>query len=656
MQLAKMFAELGFVIDTSKLSQFEFMITNTKKNMTSFSREVNTANRKLNSLVNHLGRTGTALDSGKLLTAANKLRTGVQGFTRASGKFISTEKHFGIAATKIIGHVNRIDTAITNGSVGWAVYSNSVSLARDRINELAHAIRRLNRLTPPRPPSGGSGGGGGRNGGGSGGGNNGGGYNGNNGPMGGVRSFFKPMLPTGMGMGGLLGGGYAVKEIIQTGREMQAMEQKLKAVSRSTSDFNNNLAFVKKTSNDLAIDVESFGKSYASIFQSAKSSQTTEQIQKTALGLNKYFRALQMTPDEIKGSMKAIGQMYNKQKVMAEELTGQLGERAAGVVQLFAEASGKSVDAFFKDMQKGLIKPEIINKVADLMGQMAEKNGALNQSLQTSSAKQVRFNNKLKTLSLTILKKVDPALAVMFDGLSKIADAIEPIFNVLFEFFSLIAWGVKEIFKGGKALYDLIGPLDTATSKFNTAIVIISAGLISLIAGSTKMGKAVELAFSALKKSIPFVALLTFVWLMRQIQEMYEGEDNFAMAIKNAFIRMFYGIKSVSLDIQIYLMQIELAGYRTWNALKSLDMQALMDAWGNVEMPLWMKVITGQYGSSPLNFAGMAAYSLANRDQKVEVELKPIVLDITWEVDGKTYHATPTVPVNGGAVYVGGRG
>ena len=45
---------------------------------------------------------------------------------------------------------------------------------------------------------------------------------------------------------------------------------KLQAVSENAAVFNSNLEFVKKTSQELALNISEFGASYASIFQSAK--------------------------------------------------------------------------------------------------------------------------------------------------------------------------------------------------------------------------------------------------------------------------------------------------------------------------------------------------------------------------------------------------
>ena len=231
----------------------------------------------------------------------------------------------------------------------------------------------------------------------------------------GLMSFMRPMLPTGMGIGGLLGSGYAFREIVTAGRELQAMEFKLKAVSESAEVFNSNLKFVKETSQGLALNVTEFGASYASIFQSAKRFAGVEQIQEMSLGMNKYFRTLQMTPDQIKGSLRAVGQMLNKEQVMAEELKNQLGERAAGVMDIFAKAAGTDVKGLFKLMQDGKVGSDIVLKAGVLMGEWADKQGTLSQALELSAAKQEQFNNKLKEASLLILKSgLDEFLASMF--------------------------------------------------------------------------------------------------------------------------------------------------------------------------------------------------------------------------------------------------
>ena len=314
-QIASLYASLGFNVDQSGLTTFRTEMQTLKKEFTGVLKDTANMNRRLKVLAGRLGEFNRLFNPQnitdwrkRLVTAIRQYQNVMQSSRQQMTVFANDVEKSQI---KLLGFETRLRSNITTLDK-YRTHLEPVVLLLERLRAAAGSPL-------PRPRGGYGGGGGGQGGGGGHGGQGGAGGGVGSGLLqaAGIGAFLRPMMPTGMGLGGLLGSGYAFREMVLAGRELQAMEFKLKAVSESADVFNSNLKFVKETSQALALNVTEFGSAYASIFQSAKRFAGVEQIQEMSLGMNKYFRTLQMTPDQIKGSLRAIGQMLNKEQVMA---------------------------------------------------------------------------------------------------------------------------------------------------------------------------------------------------------------------------------------------------------------------------------------------------------------------------------------------------
>jgi len=334
------------------------------------------------------------------------------------------------------------------------------------------------------------------------------------------------------------------------------MEMKLQAVSENAAVFNSNLEFVKKTSQELALNVSEFGASYASIFQSAKRVAGVEQIQQMSEGMNKYFRTLQMTPEQIKGSLRAVSQMFNKEAVQAEELRGQLAERAAGVFEIFAKAAGTDVKGLQDLMKEGKVGSDIVLKAGVMMGEWADKQGTLAVALQQSAAKQEQFNNKLKEMSLLILKSgLDEALAAMFS-------ALVPIINAVGKSIAFVLSLLKKIWTFFKAMgvYVKENPLSTIFMVAGLSVlalipIVKALGLaLSLVLGRAIISAGIlNAAFLLMRTRILLVygAVGGLIYLFSELDGYFKGEeDNFLMT-------WYYTVQMLASEMDLFFAKLK---------------------------------------------------------------------------------------------------
>lgn len=113
--------------------------------------------------------------------------------------------------------------------------------------------------------------------------------------------------------------------------------------------------------------------------------QGTQEFYKNAA---MFARIRGATDEDLKGIMVAFQQMASKGKVQAEELRGQLGDRLAGAVQLFADAIGKTPQELDKLMKDGkLLAQDVLPKVSEKMAELVKQAGGMNAvSKQTATS------------------------------------------------------------------------------------------------------------------------------------------------------------------------------------------------------------------------------------------------------------------------------
>ena len=544
MQVAKLFASLGFKIDTADLSHFESLLNKAQGEMSQFAKDLNFVSQKLKTMKSRFGQANDALKDTDIAKAADRVAKAVDKYVKNAKEIVDidgkVERVFKDTGVRLDLLSNKLD----GGTSAWNRYEQQVKEATARMKEFSAAARERQSINPPRSTGAGSGAnqGGGAGGRGAGGrGNNGvDDEGGMSGMLLGGQKFGKAFVGQ-MAMGGALGAGYLLKEAIQTGREIDSMIFKLQAVSRGTQEFRTNLKYVRETSQYLAVDVEEFGNAYAQIFQGAKGKYSQTQIQDMFTGFNEYFKTLKMSADDQKGALRGISQMFGKEKVQAQELILQVGQRTAGMVQVFADANDMTVAQLLKTMELGKTTTDMVVKAGLASAKAAKAMNTLPDALKTSVSAQARFTNELKWLAHTILKIADPALAKMFDGMAEALKVIKPILVGVTE---MISWFVELV----KILIEL--PLGSWILIVTYAMIGLGFALMGGGSAAIFAARAITFLASALKllrAAIPMAALLGLLWVLGEItkwkKDQADGIETFTwLDLASAKLQLFFSI------------------------------------------------------------------------------------------------------------------
>lgn len=386
----------------------------------------------------------------------------------------------------------------------------------------------------------------------------------------GIMAFLKPMLPMGMGLGGMLGGGYAFRELIGAGREMMAMELKMKAVSKSSEAFANNMKFVRELSQQLGLDLVGAGNAYAQIVVTAQEKMNPEQMQKMFTGFNKYYATVHMTAEDQRLANLAIQQMFGKDKIQAQEARLQMGQRVTPFIKLLTEAAkeklGDKFTTFDDVMKRGLLDPAtLLPVVADKLTIIANTGGALAEALENSQVAQLRFNNSLKEFSYIVMKGgLDHALAVMFaygsEAVPMAAKAIKGLMHSVKNTFAFM-------YAAATDFNTIVVSLEMAIASLGIAMIVALTGGA---AGFTFLWRAAGIATTAVTgllgvlKSVaifvrPIAIALTAIESLSILVDSLEGKD-----ISNSWIigliswvdllfnKISYYVSKISLEMTMY--------------------------------------------------------------------------------------------------------
>lgn len=465
--VATLFAELGFKIDNQGIDTFRTTIKDIQKELGNVMRTSANTGKSVSALIKKINGVNSAFDPTKMQAWRKQLNTGVKSYIDMIG---ANEKALNNLSTKSVDASRRMK--LLTGRVDQGTDALGKYLLRLESVILALARLRAAGVNLPRVGGGLQGGGNGSRGGGGGHPPSGGSGLGSLLAGAGLGSFLKPMLPMGMGVGGFLGAGYTVKEVITTGREMMAMELKMKSVSGESADFARNMEYIRDLSQALGLSLTEAGNAFANIVVTAKDKMSPREMQRMFTGFNKYYAAVHMTSADQKLANLAIQQMFGKDKIQAQEARLQMGQRVTPFIKLLTEAAkeqlGDKFTSFDDVMKRGLLDPsKLLPSVADKLAKIAENGGALEEALHNSRVAQERFNNSLREFSYALMKSgLDEFLAGMFDLGNKV---IPPLLT-----------GFKWLFKAIKSFYSIIRALGEWVID-HPFLATLSAALVLLL-------------------------------------------------------------------------------------------------------------------------------------------------------------------------------
>ena len=432
MQIAKMFATLGFQVDTTGLVNFKKSLSDARGEMTNITRGGKNATRQFRNLRHEVDKLSSSM--GKIKNAGGNRAVGGSYRSLAGDVWKVNNALNSIAAnqpktTKAIGKIN---ASVIAGLTHWNAYRRSIVQTRQSLANLNGDLNRLranSRIDVRINQNGGGGGGGNRGGGGGHGGMAG-------GALGlGIKQFLGNMIPT-MALGGIgAGAGFAATKMVATAREQTSMESMILMTSKSAEEFKHTVDYINTEAMRLGLNAADFGKSFAQVSMSAEK-LSQGQKEKMFTGFSEFMISMGTNADDQKGIFRAFNQMFSNNRILQEEIN-QLSDRgipATLVYDAAMKAYGLDTVAQVKKLQEaGKLDPsKVLTVMADVLQTKAHETGAYDKMQNSSMFKQNQFMAELRAASKEIMDSgLDEMLGDLFGQLTKIVTLFKDFATVV---------------------------------------------------------------------------------------------------------------------------------------------------------------------------------------------------------------------------------
>jgi tape measure domain-containing protein len=210
-----------------------------------------------------------------------------------------------------------------------------------------------------------------------------------------------------------------------TAMQFEQMGKTLAFVTGSTEKANQQFSYMTALAQSMGLNVRSLIDGYKGFAAAASfAGVSQEQINNEMRAFTKAAAALSMSGEDTKLMFMALGQMYSKNKIQAEELRGQLGERLPGAMELLAKSMKIPVTALDELLKKGEIitkevMPAFANEVTIAFGTAADQTDTLTASLN-------RFYTALETMIVRVMSgSIGDAIKFMFERLEGVFDTFK---------------------------------------------------------------------------------------------------------------------------------------------------------------------------------------------------------------------------------------
>lgn len=311
---------------------------------------------------------------------------------------------------------------------------------------------------------------------------------------------------------------------------LESQRLALRNVITSQTEYANSLAFLDRISNKYGQDITILTESYKSfIAASEESGLSLKERNRIYESIIKSGSALNLTNDQIKGSLNAVAQMFSKGNVQAEELRGQLGERLPGAFGLAAKALGVT-EAKLNDMLK---QGQVLAKdLLPLLATQLEKTygDKASNNVNTLAGSQNRFTNSIKEYFGEVNKNLG-ITDKLAKGFNFLADNLGLIVNLL----KAVTTGVVgyTIATNANIIATKAGAIASgAWAAIEQAFLIIRGEAILLtrsqavanatLTASELAATEAALAFNAAIKANPFVAIASLITTAIVAYQLYE--------------------------------------------------------------------------------------------------------------------------------------
>jgi len=218
--------------------------------------------------------------------------------------------------------------------------------------------------------------------------------------------------------------------------EITKQRKALQLVTKDSGEYQRALAFIDKTSRDLAIPQEIITRQFTQLTASVKGAGgNVRDAEKAFIGVASGIRGTGGNLEQLDSALTATSQVFSKGKVSAEELRQQIGERLPGAFSLFAQSIDMTPQELDKALEKGQVSLQDFQRFAEKL--FAEYGENAKIIADGPDAAGDRLKTALSRLNESVGSLLKPIGASFQNEFAKIVLAIDAGIQKLNEFLGL---------------------------------------------------------------------------------------------------------------------------------------------------------------------------------------------------------------------------
>ncbi len=262
-----------------------------------------------------------------------------------------------------------------------------------------------------------------------------------------------------------LGAAFSAQKFLQAASEMESLQAKLVAVSKSAAAGGEAFSYLSKLSQKQSVDINVLGDAYARLLPSVNSGiLSMQQLRKILPLVNDNIKAFGLSTGQAQALLLGLSQTLGSGTVTLEDLR-QVTDQLPGSFNSLAAAFGKTVGGFKELISKGkLTTTEIIHPLTKAL---QENEGAAEKMAGTYASASLRLGNSFKFAADEISKATN-ALGALASVLDFVGDNIINITKAV---------GALSIVYGARFVAGII-QAQKAQIQLNTAVIAGNAVLI----------------------------------------------------------------------------------------------------------------------------------------------------------------------------------
>lgn len=187
--------------------------------------------------------------------------------------------------------------------------------------------------------------------------------------------------------------------VIDNVQKLEGVTNGLAAVFQGDiAQVNDQLDFLRRNANRLGIGFTDLSTQYTRFAAATQNTPIEDSTEGIFLRVAEAGRVLNLSTEELNGTLTALSQIASIGTIQSEELRQQLGDRLPGAVQLLADGLNVTTEELFKLIDQGEISSQALNNFAD---QLEQRFGAgLAGSLVSLNAELARLGNTAQQAQL----------------------------------------------------------------------------------------------------------------------------------------------------------------------------------------------------------------------------------------------------------------